>query len=118
MFTRISDRPCDDMRLDLLSHGIDLARWMRLDDVDHIIAADAPRKSRLIHIELESHDEREPHVIEADLTAHPWSPIHAEWHWFLNGRGWNATPANAAEVLLELESTPSPISRWQRDPRL
>jgi predicted dehydrogenase len=106
-FIRIGDRPSTDIRLDLLSHGVDLARWMRLDDVDHVVAAGGPKKCRSIQVALDWHDISEPDVIiEVDLTAHPWSPIHSEWHWFLSGRGWNATPANAAEVLAELERTP------------
>jgi predicted dehydrogenase len=103
-FRRYSNRPSPDVYVDLMSHGLDLANWMQLS-AKHECETEWQRKIRTITINLENNGSgTEPQTLHADLTAHPWSPIHAEWHWFLSGRGWNATLANAASVLSDLEA--------------
>lgn len=86
-FTRWSDRPSWDARLDLLTHDIDLAHHLDLGYVLPFSAvqfdtrADQPHKVRRIEL-----DHADGQQTTADLMDHNHSPLHALWHSFLTGQ--------------------------------
>lgn len=85
--------------LDLVSHDLDLTRFLGLTcPVRYEAAGGQPVQLRDVNVRCE----RGP-TLRADLTAHDTSPLHAQWHAFLSGRPGLATPADAVVVLTELE---------------
>jgi predicted dehydrogenase len=96
-FRRWSDRPSPDRALDLMSHDVDLAAFLRLRCPTEFDAADdRPVRVRDIMVRTSGR------TVRADLTAHDTSPLHAQWHAFLSGRPGYATPADATAVLAAL----------------
>jgi predicted dehydrogenase len=97
-FTRWNDRPTTDVRLDLVSHDIDLARHLRWD---HAASFDTRSGCgiRRRTITVLTADGGRAH---ADLLAHATSPLHAQWHAFLLGRPGVATPEDAVQTLVAL----------------
>lgn len=89
-FTRWNNRPCPDVRLDLMSHDVDLARWLELPCIAMFDCA-APRPTRRREVEVGG--------LTVDLTAHDTSPLHAQWHTFLSDGGGCATLGDATAVL-------------------
>jgi predicted dehydrogenase len=113
-FVRTGRRPSPDVRLDLLVHGVDLARWMQLRAVRHEVAAGERHDVRTIDVYVEQDDDDARRTLHADLTAHSrgprgpgtGGPLYAQWFAFLSGLGGSwATPANAVAVLDEVEAT-------------
>ncbi len=107
-FTRWNDRPSPDVRLDLESHDIDLARFLGLDQgaVTYDARADMPTRRRKITV----YAGRAGNLC-VDLMAHDTSPLHAQWHAFLANRptyGY-ATLEDACAVLSALEA-PAAVS--------
>lgn len=81
VMTRWNDRPSDNLLLDVTSHDIDLARFLRLGCPTSFDArAGHPVRRRAIALTV---GERR---LTVDLTAHDTSPLHAQWHAFLANR--------------------------------
>lgn len=104
-FTRLNDRPSPDARLDLWSHDLDLAMWLRERGVRFEGArfeanGDAPRRTRVVRASY-----TDGSVAEYDLTAHTGNPLRRQWEAFLEGDGTLATPADAIRVLDTIEGT-------------
>ena len=96
-FTRYSDRPSDSP-LDLLSHDVDLARYLGLGSLvaeyDH--RHDQPEKVRQIEVEFSDQ------TVWVDLMDHNLSPLHALWHAFLSGKDY-PKPEDAVAVFRTLD---------------
>lgn len=83
---RHSNRISTDPVLDLLTHDVDLARFLRLwRTPDCTVRFDVRHGCERVErrIELEMDDGQ---TITTDLTAHDTSPLHALWHAFLSGQ--------------------------------
>lgn len=98
VFRRWNDRPCRDVRLDLISHDVDLARYLRLE-CSCVFDAGGDRPCRRRDVDVDG--------LHVDLLAHDTSPLHAMWRAFLDGQEGPAIPADAVAALRTLEGVPA-----------
>lgn len=92
-FVRYSNRISPDPVLDLLTHDVDLARFLRLwRTPDCVVTFDVQHACERVVRRIEV--DTDEGTIIADLTAHENSPLHGLWHAFLSGRPF-PTPADA-----------------------
>jgi hypothetical protein len=108
-FVRWSTRPSSDVALDLMTHDLDLTAHLGVCGgvVEYDPRADAPAMRRYIAVEC-----ADGATLRAHLTAHDTSPLHAQWHAFLSGRGDTrpATMEDAAWTLAALQSRQIPVA--------
>lgn len=98
-FRRWGLRVSSDVTLDLLSHDIDLTHHLDLR-CPAVYETESERGVTVREVKVWCESGL---PIGVDLTAHDTSPLHAQWHAFLAGRGGYATPADAIDVLTRLE---------------
>lgn len=103
LFTRYNRRPTMNVALDLQSHDIDLARVLGLDPDNTSVILNTRADAAELRREIMVASENAARLDRADLTMHQTSPLHAQWHALLSGRGGYATPSDALAVLEAIE---------------
>lgn len=123
-FTRWSDKPCDDLELDLLTHDVDLARYLGLDAgsreqferTTFDVRANQPEKVRRIEVTVRRPGADEQREIVADLMNHAdgatraQSPLDKLWRSFLVGSSDPARPVDAVAALIGARSIGSRLA--------
>lgn len=110
-FTRWSDRPSTDPVIDLLTHDVDLARYLLTEEWGARAVSlcsfdyryDQPTKRRRIEVDvavpsLDGAGTMKDETWTVDLMDHDLKPLFAEWHAFLMDEKV-ATPADAVAAL-------------------
>jgi predicted dehydrogenase len=109
VFVRWNPKPSPDVWTDLLSHDVDLARWLEFGDAAYDTRAGAPGYVRRIMLNYNGGSR------VVDLMSHGRKPVYAQWHALVMGGArpfGMCTLRDAAQVLREVERLRAEHEGW------